>query len=286
MTGGPGFRRYEAGRDSEAVLALVNADRLPGQPTATPVMLAEAVAGRSPVDAGWWAGLDHPVAVDVLQDRSGSVVGVVSYATRIEDGAGLILWLHGREQPGVVTALIDHALTALGDRQVVNAFDFATALGLGLEALPVGHRPVTAAALPERGFTSRDLWRYMHRKLPAADLPHLDGYTVKADELGKRTLTVGNGDQVLAEATIGDPVDGVGVLWWISVAEAARGGGIGRALLGSALDLLTGLGAREVILYVDDDAPGGERDRTAANRLYDAAGFVEVDRLHSFQLRR
>ncbi|OEJ23066.1 hypothetical protein AR457_38430 [Streptomyces agglomeratus] len=55
--------------------------------------------------------------------------------------------------------------------------------------------------------------------------------------------------------------------------------------LGSALDALTGLGAKEPILYVDDDAPPGEeRDRTAANRLYESAGFTEIDRLYSYAL--
>ncbi|MFJ9420371.1 hypothetical protein ACIRPT_40415 [Streptomyces sp. NPDC101227] len=59
------------------------------------------------------------------------------------------------------------------------------------------------------------------------------------------------------------------------------------ALLGSALDLLTGLGACAAILCVDDDAPAGdpERDRTAANGMYDRAGITEVDRLHSFTRR-
>ena len=33
---------------------------------------AEAVAGRSTVDAAWWAELDHPVAVDVAEDAAGS----------------------------------------------------------------------------------------------------------------------------------------------------------------------------------------------------------------------
>lgn len=56
-------------------------------------------------------------------------------------------------------------------------------------------------------------------------------------------------------------------------------------MLGSALDVLAGLGATHVILYVDDDAPpGDERDRTAANRLYESAGFTEVDRLYSYTL--
>ncbi|APS19857.1 hypothetical protein TK78_13445 [Streptomyces sp. Tue 6075] len=54
------------------------------------------------------------------------------------------------------------------------------------------------------------------------------------------------------------------------------------ALLGSALDALCGLGAAQAVLYVDDDeTPGGERDRTAADRLYEPAGFEEVDQLWS-----
>jgi hypothetical protein len=39
-------------------------------------------------------------------------------------------------------------------------------------------------------------------------------------------------------------------------------------------------------LHVDDDEPGGDRDRTAASGVYEAAGFVEVDRLAGFRLRR
>ena len=82
---------------------------------------------------------------------------------------------------------------------------------------------------------------------------------------------------------MGRPEGGTGVLWWISVAPAARGRGRGAALLGSAVEVLAGLGAEKVILYVDDDAPGDpERDRSAANRLYDRAGFVQVDRLWSY----
>jgi hypothetical protein len=35
---------------------------------------------------------------------------------------------------------------------------------------------------------------------------------------------------------------------------------------------------------VDDDDPGGERDRSAANRLYESLGFKEIDRLHCYEL--
>src|SRR5690606_14620585 len=148
-------------------------------------------------------------------------------------------------------------LSRLGKRPI-EAFSFATALGLGMEALPVRHRPVTAAALTDHGFLGSDLWRYMRVDLPVTGLPRTS-YTVLRDE-DRLTLTVRDGATPLGEATIGQPVQGIGVLWWISVEPAARRRGLGRALLGSALDLLTELGAREVILYVDDDEPGGERE--------------------------
>ncbi|NUL34508.1 hypothetical protein HRW09_34470 [Streptomyces lunaelactis] len=60
---------------------------------------------------------------------------------------------------------------------------------------------------------------------------------------------------------------------------------MGRAMLGSALEMLDKLGTTEVILYVEDDAPlGDDRDRTAANSLYESAGFTEIDRLYSYSL--
>ncbi|MER6570828.1 GNAT family N-acetyltransferase [Streptomyces sp. NPDC001093] len=74
-----------------------------------------------------------------------------------------------------------------------------------------------------------------------------------------------------------------GFQWWIGVEPAARGRGLGRALLDTALDVLHRMGASEVILFVDDDAPlGDDRDRTAAKALYKSSGFEEIDRLHSF----
>ncbi|MFE4828887.1 GNAT family N-acetyltransferase [Streptomyces sp. NPDC056672] len=282
-------RRYEP-RDEAAVLALVNADRIAGQPETTAAMLAEALAGRSPVDSGWWAELGSPVT-DVLHDASGSILGVLSCAVRPADDVGFVLWLHGRENSAVVSALIAHALAALG-RRTVSAFEFATALSLGLEGLPSNHRPATHKALTAAGFTGRDLWRYMHAGLPLTDLPPAGLHAVPhlvsdcEDPPGKH-LEIRDGGAPAAEATIGRPVDGIGVLWWISVAPTARRRGLGRALLGISLGLLHDLGAREVILFVDDDAPANhpERSRAAANRMYDRAGLVEVDRLFSFTHR-
>lgn len=70
---------------------------------------------------------------------------------------------------------------------------------------------------------------------------------------------------------------------WLHITPSARRQGMGRALLSSALDLLAGLGAKQVISYVDDDDPSDpERDRTAANALHDSVGFTEADWLLSF----
>lgn len=271
--------------DRSAVMALVEADRPPGQPRATPAMLTEALEGRSSVDAGWWAELEKPTT-QVAVDATGRVVGVVSYAVRPKDGTGLLLWLHCREDARAAGTLIGHALVELAPRPV-HAFHFASALSLGLEALPVRHRPATAQALEQAGFTGERLWRYMRADLPAPGLPHLDHIRVGPDPGGKHAsrLEARQDGNLVAEAVVGLPVGGIGVLWWISVEPAARGRGLGRAMLGSALDVLAGLGAHEVILYVDDDAPpGDERDRTAANSLYESAGFTEVDRLYSYSL--
>lgn len=271
--------------DRTAVLRLVSADRLPGQPEPTPAMLGEALRGRSPVDAGWWADLKRP-ATQVAVDAAGTVVGVVSYAVRPKDDTGHLLWLHCREDEPTADTLIRHAVAALAPRRV-EAFQFASALSLGLEALPVRHRPATVRALERAGFTGERLWRYMRADLPARPLPHLPHVHVGPDPGGKnaRRLEARQDGRVVAEAVVGPPAQGTGVLWWIEVEPHARGRGLGRAMLGSALDVLTGLGATEVILYVDDDAPpGDERDRTAAIRLYESAGFTEIDRLYSYTL--
>lgn len=283
-TQGLTLRPYAAA-DESAVLQVINADRLPGQPLATPVMLAEALQGRSPVDGGWWAELETPTT-QVATDERGAVVGVVSYAARPKDGTGQLLWLHCGEDTARAEALIGHTVAALPPRPV-HAFHFASALSLGLEALPVGHRRATAAALERAEFTGERLWRYMRRDLPARGLPRLAHVRVGPDPGGKdaRRLEATDEGGTVAEAVVGLPLKGTGVLWWIGVEPRAQGRGLGRAMLGSALDVLAGLGAAEVILYVDDDAPAGdERDRTAANALYDSAGFVEVDRLYSYTL--
>ncbi|WP_406502306.1 hypothetical protein [Streptomyces sp. NBC_00500] len=92
---------------------------------------------------------------------------------------------------------------------------------VGLEALPVRHRPATRAALTEAGFTGADLWRYMRAPLPTPDLPRLDRYTTERTSPDSRRLVVTEHGKTVAEAVIGTPVQGKGVLWWIGVEPSA-----------------------------------------------------------------
>jgi GNAT superfamily N-acetyltransferase len=262
--------------DIAEVVDMINADHVPGQSVCTPAMLEEAMAGRSPVDSGWWAELDQV-----------AVRGVVSYARRRDADTAVILWLHGREEPATVDALLDRATRRLTGSTTVDAFEFASALTVGLEGLPVKHRQTTRKAFRAQGFTESALWRYMHRDLPATELPVAATAQV-VPSLDNPGWLIQQRQPDGTRARRGKGIDrcaGLGVLWWIAIEPQHRGHGLGRPLLGSALHVLHREGAREVILFVDDDAPLDdlERGRGAANARYDRAGFVKVDRLCSYR---
>ncbi|MFE9454108.1 hypothetical protein [Streptomyces sp. NPDC006739] len=97
-------------------------------------------------------------------------------------------------------------------------------------------------------------------------------------------LEVRRGGRVLAQAALERPIDGVGLIRSVTVAPYARGQGqgLGLGLVGNALDVLTGLGAREAIVYLDELPADPERDPVAALRTYAASDFTEVDRLLTF----
>ncbi|MGW1052769.1 hypothetical protein ACWDBD_48215 [Streptomyces sp. NPDC001118] len=104
----------------------------------------------------------------------------------------------------------------------------------------------------------------MHRTLPAPELPRLDRFAAESATPGACRLFVTEDGSALADATIGTPVQGSGVLWWIGVDPGARGRVLGRTLLGTGPETLSRMGATDAILCVDDDAPpGDDRDRTA-----------------------
>ncbi|KIQ64652.1 hypothetical protein TR51_10525 [Kitasatospora griseola] len=283
-------RPYRAS-DRAAVLALVADDRLTGQPEATPAMLAEAIGGRSPVDAERWAELDTP-HTEVVCDETGQVLGAVSCATRRTDQAGLILWLHAGEDLAVTRALVELALSRLGGR-TVHAFELPIALSLGMRGLPVRSRPVTRRALGEAGFSVGRQWRYLHRMLPhRGDAGEVRTYpiaevTATSRPTGRRLLLREPDGAPVGEAVVGEPVDGIGVLWWIAIDPEHRARGLGANLAEQCCSVLAANGAHEVIAYLDEDAPASGRqcDTVAASHLLGARGFREMGRLSSFSRR-
>jgi ribosomal protein S18 acetylase RimI-like enzyme len=275
--------RYE---DMAAILDLVNADLLPGQPTCGRHALDMAMRGESPVDASWWRELSN-IEVAVAR-RGGAVVGAASYAIAAADRSGWLLWLHARENRAIVETLVDHVIVELNGSSHLYAFWIATALSLGLEALTVEHRPVTHEVLTSRGLTGRDSWRYLvlgvDRSIIDAvgdDIAAVES-TSGPGEIPAWRLVVGDREDPMASAEIALGGHGCGVLWWIDVEPAQRGRGIGRRLLRQALRFLATRGAHTVGALVDHADPR-ERDPRAILRLLSTAGFQEIDRLWSYE---
>jgi GNAT superfamily N-acetyltransferase len=281
-----GRLRYD---DLQAVIELVNADLLPGQPTCGGHALEMALSGESPVDSSWWHELTNVQAV--VARRGGAVVGAASYATAPADRSGWLLWLHAQENRVVVEALVDHVLGELTGSPHQYAFWIATALSLGLEALPVEQRPVTHEVMQSRGLTGRDSWRYLVLpvdRAPIEGTPEEFGLVLPASgpgEIPAWRLVVGDRERPLAAADIALGADGCGVLWWIDVEPAQRGRGIGRRLLRQAVRFLALRGARTVAAFVDHADPR-DRDPRPILRLLGSAGFQDVDRLWSYESPR
>ncbi|MFI7639017.1 DUF5994 family protein [Nonomuraea sp. NPDC049400] len=82
---GTRIHRYRAS-DRAAVLALIDADRLPGQPACTPDMLDQAVTETSHRDPAPWADFENP-RTDVLVDPDDRVIGVVSHVVHRSNSA-------------------------------------------------------------------------------------------------------------------------------------------------------------------------------------------------------
>ncbi|MCM2393974.1 GNAT family N-acetyltransferase [Streptomyces albipurpureus] len=284
------IRPYEE-RDERGVLDLVNADRLLGQPVTTGQMLRDHIGHHPRMVGDSVAPVAVPEADVVVDQATGEIVGAAAYAAR-DEASGYVRWLHCREGRVVADALIAHLLRRFGPDRRVDAFESPTPLGYFLEGFPARHRPTTLAAMESAGFTASDEWGYRHARLPLPGLARVEYTLSEPHHPDLREMVVSEDGERVASATIGLPqYDGIGILWSITVEPPARGRGLGSALLGSAMTLLTELGAREVILFADDappPPPGGddrvplEDDHTVVTRMYDRAGFREVDRLLHF----
>ena len=263
--------------DAEGLCALVDRDRLPGQPACTPERVRTALAGRSTTDPWWWrelatmrtAGVDAP---------DGSLAGAGALGRR-RSGERYLLWLHAGEAPEVVEAVLWPLLRGVRRGDPIFAFWSATELSVGLEGLPRRHRPVTHDALLARGFTGEDRWLYLTATAagagPDAPFRRRGHGTELRVELEIDGSAVGGAELSL-------PAPGLGVIWWLEIEPEYRRRGLGRQLLRAARSVLAEEGVADVVLFVDHDDPRA-RDRRPALELYLAEGFTVVDHLWSYR---
>ena len=267
-----------------AVLALIHADHLPGQPICTIQDVQNALAGHATIDRGWWEALKSIRTIVVTTKEE--IVGVASYGIRKVDdsefaGCGFILWLHAQENREVTEAIVSHIHTSLQHCPHIYAFWIATPLTLGVEALPIERRPVMHQVLLKSGFIGEDDWLYM-KGLPLTQQPNRGRHTeIERIKDGWKVFMY-EGHERIAEAEIGLGRDHIGVLWWIEVQEPWRGQGLGKQLLLQARKILGDAGAHTIILYVDHD-DGTERNRIPAIQLYQSQSFIVVDHLWSYK---
>jgi GNAT superfamily N-acetyltransferase len=270
-------------KDEPVVRELINADRLPGQPRCTRDMLADAARGPSHL-AGWVAPAQP--CISVLTDAQDRPHGVIVFLSWPDVPVGLIYWLHAREDPAALRALLTHAVAELAGCPLVEAFVGAPPDTLGPGGLPRTRRAATHDALLETGFTGRRQGCYLHRPLPAEGLPAKPVADVFPCEFppGWR-LIIREAAQPVAETLISVGPGHTATVCWIETLSPQRRRGLARQLLSQALALLAEQGATEVALVVDN-LPEAVPDNQAAPQLFDSFGFAYIDQLWTYQLRR
>jgi GNAT superfamily N-acetyltransferase len=263
--------------DVEAVCALVDRDRLPGQAACTPERVRTALAGRSTTDPWWWRDLATMRTIGV-EGPDGSLLGAGALGRR-HSGDRYLLWLHAGEDPRLVEAVLWPLLRGVRRGDPIFAFWSASELSVGLEGLPREHRPAMHEALLARGFTGQDRWLYLTGP-SAAEAPEVP-YRRRGHGAELRVeLDVDGRPAGGAELSL--PGAGVGVIWWLEIEPEYRRRGLGRQLLRAARSVLAEEGAADVVLLVDHDDPTA-RDRRPALELYLAEGFAVIDHLWSYQ---
>ncbi|MEU0375161.1 GNAT family N-acetyltransferase [Streptomyces sp. NPDC006283] len=261
---GEKVRRF-SGEDGAAVLELVRADQLPGRPVVTSAVLQQALGFEGS-------------RCEVLVSTAGEVLGAASWAVRAGDGAGLVLWLHCREdEQHLAEALIRHVLAQLG-RRTVHAYTEPTVLAPA--GLPVRNRPGTRRALEACGFSGTEHWRYLHHRLDTLS-PRLYAITdlvPSPDAPGWQLHPREREGTRIGEALISAPVAGTTVLEWIPLAPERRH--LGRILLEQCLTNLAARGIHHVTTCLD--APDDGPHREAVLQLHEAVGFTEIDQLRTY----
>ncbi|MGH8971749.1 MAG: GNAT family N-acetyltransferase [Acidimicrobiia bacterium] len=262
--------------DAAAICALVDADRLPGQPACTPERVMAVLTGRSTLDAWSWRQL-ATMRVLGAESGSGQLVGAGAVGRR-PSGQRHLLWLHAREERPVLDALLVNLLRGVRLADPVSAFSLGTELTVGLEGLPVEMRSATHEAVLARGFTGTERWLYLRgtEPSPAPAVPF------RRRGVSDIRVELAPGGTVVGNAELGLPAPGLGVIWWLEIDPDQRRQGHGRQLLRASRQVLADAGATETILFVDRDSPGTP-DRRPALALYLSEGFSIVDRLWSYR---
>jgi ribosomal protein S18 acetylase RimI-like enzyme len=273
--------------DLRAVAELIDADRLPGRPACDLRSLRRALSGDFPGDPRGWSGFGEVRAVVAVDE--GQVVGAASYATKVTDGSGWLLWLHAREERAVAERLLDHVLRELGDSTRCHAFAVATALSFGVEALPIRGRPSTHAALRARGFERRASWRYLiarldHRVTVASDPARATVEpTVGWGEYPAWRLSMETAQGPAAVLEVGLGPERCGLLQDLQVEPSYRDRGVERTLLRQGMQLLRSQGAATVVAFVETPRRSAPRSEGMLE-LLSGAGFEEVDELWSYEI--
>lgn len=245
----------------KTTLELINSSRLPGQPPASESDLRADLAAPGAVLAVTGDASARAIACYVSSERGPN-----------------LCWLYAPDDRSLVKRTIEQALGPRGGG-CTSAFNLPTAVGWGVPGLSVRRRPETHTVLVELGFVPRRRWLYM-RGRPAFRAPHVADL-VKEIRPNHWVLTVLHADDSVAEAKVELGAGGKGIVRWIAVAEGLRGRGLGRALFDQATNLLGSKGATDVVLFVNDEVPGGEP--AAALKLYTGAGFTVTDQLVGYE---
>jgi Acetyltransferase (GNAT) family len=280
-------RDYQS-EDTTAVCTLIEADRLPGQPPCTAENLASSAQEPMLVPVADWMPLPAGPHISVATDDNGRLNGVVAYLAWIDADIGAICWLHAREDPATLHALLAHTLGALTSCKLVEAVIGSPSGTPGPTGLPRARRTATHTALVQVGFTGRHQGSYLHRTLPAeppvVPVKKLVADIFPYDSPPGHRLVLREAGEPVAEALVSLGSDHTAVIRWIETVPTHQRRNLACELLGQALALLTEHGAHHVIATVDHPAPATWRSHPVL-RLFHSCGFTQVDTLWFYEHR-
>lgn len=260
--------RPYASTDSSAVRDLVACDGLPGEGVPPSELPIESIDGR-----------EIFIATDLAD---GQVCGAMCLSVRRPDDAGLIHWLHGREDFHTIAALLSFSRAHFGPRTLYAFVKPITRAGV--PGIPLSRRPATVRALTAAGFTPSISQHYLQLELtesppqddePIADVTLLNNYQ------GWRFVVFGTDGRIRASALLSKPdtVSGTATLWHFAVHPAYRRQGIGSRLMTQCLEVAADRGASRVSATVDINAD-------LFFHLLSTYGFELIDTLATYQRRR